>query len=191
MTTQAIGYLDARTEAYVQDILGAIEAHVPLVEAYLVGSGAVGGFDPRTSDVDLVVAVTRPLGGERSELVDHVLGVECPVRDLELVIYVEGSEPPDFELNLSKSQERPDEEAFWFVLDAAIAQDRAVPLLHSLPWAQLFQSVSDDRVRDAARESLAWSARQPDDDEFARLNAARTRHYLAQGEWISKAEARS
>jgi predicted nucleotidyltransferase len=191
VTTPAIGYLDARTEAYVQDILGAIEVHVPLIEAYLVGSGAVGGFDPRTSDVDLVVVVTGPLGGERSELVDHLLGVECPVRDLELVIYVQGSEPPDFELNLSKGQERPDEEAFWFVLDAAVAQARAVPLLNGVPWGQLFEPVSDDRVRDAARESLAWSARQSGDDEFARLNAVRTRHYLAKGEWISKADARS
>jgi len=42
--TTAVGYLDAGTAAYVEEVLGAIAAHVPLVEAYLVGSGATGGF---------------------------------------------------------------------------------------------------------------------------------------------------
>ena len=37
------------------------------------------------------------------------------------------------------------------------------------------------------RESLAWSA-QSSELEFARLNAARARHYLEHGEWISKAK---
>jgi len=33
------------------------------------------------------------------------------------------------------------------------------------------------------------SARQPVEDEFVRLDAARARHYLEHGEWISKPEA--
>jgi len=47
------GHLDARTETHVEDVLDAIEVHVPIVEAYLVGSGSVGSVDPRTNDVDL------------------------------------------------------------------------------------------------------------------------------------------
>jgi predicted nucleotidyltransferase len=185
----AVGHLDARTEAYVEDVLDAIEKHVPIVEAYLIGSGAVGGFDPGTSDVDLVVVVSGSLGGERRALVEHLLGIECPVRDLQLVLYVDGSEPPDFELNVSQGEERPDEDAFWFVLDAAVAPTSAVPLRNGVPWTQLFQPVSEERVREAARESLTWSARQAVEDDFVRLNAARARHFLAHGEWISKAEA--
>jgi len=190
LSAPAVGHLDARTEAYVEDVLDAIEAHVPIVEAYLIGSGAVGGFDPRTSDVDLVVVITRTLGSDRRSVVDDVFGIECPVRDLQLVLYVEGTEPPDFELNVNQGEERPKEDAFWFVLDAALAQERAVPLRNGLPWAQLFQPVPEERIREAARESLAWSARQAPGDEFVRLNATRARHYLAHGEWISKAEAR-
>ena len=47
--------------------------------------------------------------------------------------------------------------------------------------------LDDERVREAARASLAWSERR--DDEFGRVNARRTRHYLEHGEWISKADA--
>ena len=190
MTALAIGYLDARTEEYVDEVLRAIETHVPIVEAYLVGSGAAGGFDSQTSDVDLVIVITRELGDDRRSLVDHLFEIECPVRDLQLVAYVEGAEPPGFELNVNQGEERPNEDAFWFVLDAAGAQERAVPLRNGLPWAQVFPPVSEERVREAARESLAWSARQSVEDDFVRLNAMRARHYLADGEWISKAEAR-
>jgi hypothetical protein len=38
-------------------------------------------------------------------------------------------------------------------------------------------------------ESLEWAERQPPDDEFARLHAARARHDLAHGEWITKRQA--
>jgi predicted nucleotidyltransferase len=188
VTTLTVGSLDARTDAYVRSVLDAIESHVPLVEAYLVGSGAAGGFDPQTSDVDLVVVTARELGGEREPLVDSVQRLEPPVRALELVVYVEGAQPPRFELNLSGGEERPDEEPFWFVLDAAVAEERAVPLLAGIPWTELFEPIPEERIREAAEQSLAWSAQRPDDD-FARRHAARVRHHLAHGDWISKAEA--
>jgi hypothetical protein len=183
--TAALGHLDARTDAYVQDVVRSIAAHVPVVEAYLVGSGAVGGFDARTSDVDLVVVVERPLDDERQRVIGAVAGLDCPVRDLELVLYVQGQEPPHFELNLNHG-EATDAESFWFVLDAALAQEQAVPLLHERPWTDVFGSISEERIREAARESLAWSEGRSGD--FARVTAARSRHYLEHGEWISKAE---
>jgi hypothetical protein len=132
----------------------------------------------------------RPLQHDHAALVGRLLGTACPVRDLELVAYVAGSQPPDFELNLSRGGERPDEHGFWFVLDAALAQEQAVPLVHGRGWAELFEHVSTATARHAARESLAWSERQPAEDEFARLNAARARRYLDRGEWISKEAAR-
>jgi predicted nucleotidyltransferase len=182
--TVAVGYLDPRTEAYVDEVLRAIEAHVPLVEAYLVGSGAAGGFDPRTSDVDVVAVIAQPLGARRRDVVEAVAAVENPVRDLELVLYVEGAAPPEFELNLNHGEEEPDAEAFWFVVDAALAEEHAVPLRNGIPWARLFGRVPEERIREAVRESLEWSERR--DDEFGRVTAKRSRHYLEHGEWISK-----
>ena len=91
--TTTLGHLDARTASYVEDVVRAIAAHVRVVEAYLVGSGAVGGFDARTSDVDVVVVVERPLGGERQRVIDAVTGVDCPVRDLCLTGAKQRREP--------------------------------------------------------------------------------------------------
>jgi hypothetical protein len=182
--TTLAGYLDTRTQAFVDDVLDAIDGHVPLVAAYLLGSGAVGGFDPATSDVDVVVVVERPLGAERGPLVEHLRGIPCPLCWIDLVLYVDSAQPPNFELNLGDG----DESACWFVLDAAVAQDHAVTL-RGRPWSEHFEPIPEDRTRAAAREALAWSERH--DDEFARVTAARARHYLEHGEWLSKAEAQS
>jgi predicted nucleotidyltransferase len=184
-------HLDKRTEAFVAEVVEAIAAHVPVCEAFVLGSGAVGGFDPRSSDVDAVVVIGRALGPERAALVERLAALETPVRDLELVLYVQGRQPPDFELNLNGGVERPDAEPFWFVLDAALAQEHAVPVWRDRPWSDFFAPVPADRVRVAVEESLAWSAGQPEDSEFARLNAGRARHYLEHGEWISKEEVRA
>jgi len=57
-------------------------------------------------------------------------------------------------------------------------------------WSELFDSVGPERVEAAMRESLAWADQAPADNRFARLHAIRARHYLEDGVWISKTEAR-
>jgi predicted nucleotidyltransferase len=190
MTVGGGTFLDRRTEAFLAEALDAIDSHVPVCEAFVLGSGAVGGFDPPRSDVDLAVVVERPLGADRAALVEPLAALETPVRDLELVLYVQGRQPPDFELNLNGGVERPDAEPFWFVLDAALAQAHAVPVWRGRSWSDFFAPLPPDRIREAVEESLAWSARQPPDNEFAGLNTARVRHYLEHAEWISKEEAK-
>jgi predicted nucleotidyltransferase len=188
MTVAARTHLDARTEAFVAEVLAAIDAHASLLEAFVVGSGAVGGFDPETSDVDLVAVVEEPLQ-DRAALAAAVAALRAPVRDLELVVYVQGHRPGDFELNLNHGEERPDEESFWFVLDAAVAQEHAVPVWGERPWGDFFEPVRPEELREALEASLDWARRQGPEDEFARGQAARARHYLDQGEWITKKEA--
>jgi hypothetical protein len=190
MTVAARTYLDARTEAFVEDVLEAIDAHTSLLEAFVIGSGAAGGFEPATSDVDLVAVVDGPLR-DRAALVAEVVAVPIPVRDLELVVYVQGRRPGDFELNLNHGAERPGEESFWFVLDAALAQEHAVPVWGERPWSELFEPVAPEEIRDAMQASLDWASRQDPEDEFARRQAARARHYLEHGEWITKKEAQA
>jgi predicted nucleotidyltransferase len=184
-------HLDPRTEAFVADVLAAIDAHAPVLEAFLLGSGAVGSFDPRTSDVDLVVVVEQLPPADRAALVERVAGIERPVRDVELVLYIEGRQPPEFELNLNEGEERPAAEPFWFLLDAAMAQEHAVPMWGRRSWSDFFDPIPPERIRQAAQEALDWSLRQPADDEFARGNAVRTRHYLDHGEWMTKKEAKA
>ena len=189
MTVATSHHLDPRTEAFVAEVLAAIDAHVPVLGAFLLGSAAVGGFEPRTSDVDLVAVIERA-PGDRAALVESLAAIKRPVRDLELVVYVEGSQPPEFELNMNGAEERPDEPRFWFVIDAALAEERAVPVWGERAWSDFFAPIPAERVREAMQESLEWSERQPAGDGFARVNAARARHYLDHGEWITKKEAK-
>jgi predicted nucleotidyltransferase len=189
VTVTAGTHLDAASAAYVREVLEAIDEHVRVVEAFVVGSGAVGPFDPTTSDIDLVAVVERPLGAKRAGLLERLRGLEPPVRDLELVVYVHGTQPPAYELNVNGGVEHPGEPAHWFVIDAALAQERAAPVWGDRPWSEVFDPVPPERVREAMEQSLAWSERQPPGDEFARVNAIRARHYLAGGGWVSKAEA--
>ena len=177
-------YLDETAERYRASVAAAIAEEVDVLATFVLGSGLVGGYRPGESDLDLVAVVDRPLRGEsRRRAIDRIAELELPGRRLELVLYVRGHQPPDFELNLEVDtdgvREAPDEAPHWFVIDAAIAQDR------SPGWSDYFEPISAERTRRAVEVSLAWSAEHPE-YEFSRLNAARARHYLAQGEWISK-----
>lgn len=177
-------YLDETAETYRARVVEAIEAEVDVLASFVLGSGLVGGYRPGESDLDLVFVVDRPLEGEaRRRAIGRIAALELPGRRLELAVYVRGRQPPEFDLNLEVDadgvREAPDEAEHWFVIDAAIAQDR-IP-----DWGDYFERISAQRTRRAVEESLAWSAANPQ-WEFSRLNAARARHYLEHGEWISK-----
>jgi predicted nucleotidyltransferase len=180
-------YLDETAEAYRTRVVEAIGEAVEVLDSFVLGSGLVGGYRPGESDLDLVVVVDRPLRGEaRHRVIERIAALELPGRRLELVVYVRGQQPPRFDLNLEvdpeSAREAPDEAEHWFVIDAAIAQER------SPRWAEHFDRISDERTREAVEESLRWSRQRPE-LEFARLNALRARHYLDHGEWVSKKEA--
>jgi len=179
--------MEAQLEAFVAEVVEVVEAFgVPVLGAYVLGSALLGGFDSRTSDLDLVVVVARRLDSfERAAVVRALDELTVPARKLELVIYAAGAKPPAYELNYPDGEGEP---PHWFVIDAAIAQEQAKPFT-GRPWGELLEPVSADEVRQAAQESLDWSLRQPADDEFARGTAVRSRHYIEHGEWITKKEA--
>jgi predicted nucleotidyltransferase len=180
-------YLDATAESYRAAVVETLADEVEVLASFVLGSGLVGGYRPGESDLDLVAVVDRPLEGEaRRRATERIAALELPGRRLELVVYVHGRQPPDFDLNLEvdaeAAREVPDEAPHWFLIDAAIAQDR------SPGWTDWFDRIDGARTRQAVEESLVWSAAHPQ-HEFSRLNAARARHYLEHGEWISKAGA--
>jgi predicted nucleotidyltransferase len=179
--------VEAQHEAFVAEVVDVVEAFgVPVLGAYVLGSALLGGFDPRTSDLDLVVVVARRFDSfERAAVVRALDELTVPARKLELVVYAVGAKPPAYELNYPDGEEEP---PHWFVIDASIAQEQAKPFT-GRPWGELLEPVSADEVRQAAQESLDWSLRQPADDGFAQGNAVRSRHYLEHGEWITKKEA--
>jgi predicted nucleotidyltransferase len=149
--------------------------------AYVLGSGLLGGFDPDRSDLDMVAVVERPLSrSERRAVTEALDALPTPVRKLELVVYTVGARPPAWALNYPDGVDEP---SFWFVLDAAIAQERSQPL-RGRPWRELLEPVTEAETRSAAVELLRWAEER--DDELARPHAVRARHYLEHGEWLIK-----
>ena len=181
--------VEAHHEAFVAEVVDAVEAFgVPVLGAYVLGSALLGGFDPRTSDLDLVVVVARRLDSfERDAVVRALDELRVPARKLELVVYAAGAKPPAYEMNYPDGDGEP---PHWFVIDAAIAQEQAQPFT-GRPWGELLEPVSADEVKQAVQESLDWSLEQPEDDEFAQGTAVRSRRYLEHGEWITKKEAQA
>jgi predicted nucleotidyltransferase len=176
----------AEVEAYVAEVGDAVDALVPVAGAYVLGSALLGGFDPDRSDLDMVVVVERAPDAAEGKIVTGALDrLPAPGRKLELVVYAVGAKPPAYALNYPDGD---GESPFWFVLDAAIAQERSQPLC-GRPWRELLEPVTEAETRSAAKELLRWADEQ--DDELTRPHVLRAQHYLEHAEWITKEEARS
>jgi Domain of unknown function (DUF4111)/Nucleotidyltransferase domain len=186
--------------AYVRELVRRLRSVLgdELVGAYLIGSLALGGYEPGRSDVDVAAVVERELSVEVKEAVvaacrHEALG--CPARKLELVLYAQGRMPA-FELNLNTGAGEPlhagfdpsAEPAFWFVLDLAIAHANAEALAGPPP-AEVLPGVARGELEAAVRESLQWFLAHDAPPDDLVLNAARTRRFLDEGVWSSKVEA--
>jgi predicted nucleotidyltransferase len=184
--------------AYARELVRRLAAVLgdELVGAYLVGSLALGGYEPGRSDVDVAALVRRRLGvGEKEAVVAACRheALPCPARKVELVVSVP-ERIPAFELNLNSGEveHRVDLDPspaseHWFAIDASIARQAGVPLLGP-PAAEAFPELPPAVVAEALRSSITWQLehRLPPDDLV--LNAARTRRFLDEGVWSSKVE---
>jgi hypothetical protein len=188
---------------YLSELTLRLETHLErrLAGAWLIGSGALGDFDSLRSDVDVQAVCTTRLG--RAELGRLVAALShpalrCPVRGLEFVLYaredLSDSHAPAFQLNLNTGPRMehhvgydPDAEPlFWFVLDTAIARERARPLA-GLPPSVLLPRPSRPLVLSALRDALAWYHAY--DLAEAVLAACRAWAWATQGRWLSKGDA--
>ena len=168
------------------DELVDVLAEYDVQGAYLVGSASLGAYEPGSSDVDVYAVVARPLDeAVKADLRTRLSTLDPPARRLELVVYSRGeaeNAEPRFELNFGDE----DESAHWFVLDRAIAERHAVPLMGPA-WTDVFAPVSHEQVLEALLQSLAWYERH--DPAGVPLAAARAWAWVETGEWMSKEQA--
>ena len=179
---------------YLDRLVGVLTDAVEIEAVYLVGSAALGAYEHGHSDVDVVAVTSGSLSAdELRALAAAAEALPVPARKLELVVYPRGSDRWELNLNTPDGDEathlglNPDQEpTFWFVLDRAIAEQHAVPLLGP-PWAELFEPVSREAIEAALDEGAAF-------DGWSEANAAlagvRGRAWRETGHWISKPEAR-
>jgi hypothetical protein len=189
------GYLSELTTRVV-DRLGN-----RLIAAWLVGSGALGDFDPQRSDIDVqAVSRTRLARPELERLAAALChdALPCPVRGLEFVLYARedltGPGGPAFQLNLNTGPEMQyhagyepaAEPRFWFTLDVAIAREHGRSLAGPPP-ATILPSLPRAFVLAAHGDAIAWyRAHAP---EQALVTASRAAAWAAEGRWLSKGEA--
>ena len=175
---------------YLDRLVAVLEAGAPIDAAYLVGSAAIGEYEHGRSDVDVVAVTSRSLTlDERYALAAAVDQIPVPARKLELVVYPRGSDR--WELNLNTGGLvglHPDAEpSFWFVLDRAIAEQHATPLVGP-PWGELFAPEPPEAIEAALAEVAAFDG-WDDPVGDAELAAARAHVWRETGRWVSKREA--
>jgi hypothetical protein len=177
-----------------------------LVGLYLSGSLAAGDFDPSSSDVDFVAAVTEELppdlgaavGGVHAELAasglpfsDHLEGSYIPLRALRRYDPADAHHPTigaDWAYGVGRHG--PDG-----VLNRAILREHGVVVLGPDP-ATLVDPVGPDELRAAVRALLRefWAAqdersswlRTRDYQAFAVLSMCRALYALERGRLVSK-----
>ena len=188
----------ARLVAHLRDGLGD-----RLIGAWLFGSGALGDFDPATSDLDVqVVTTVRLPRAERENLAARLShpALACPVRGLELVVYARDDldDPlgPAFQLNLNTgprmaqhaAYDPSEDPRFWFVIDVAIGRE-AGRALAGPPPAEVFPELPEPLVLTSLQQALAWFATNDPRGAQAALAAARAWAWAEEGRWLAKGPA--
>jgi predicted nucleotidyltransferase len=181
----------AELRPYLAELVGRLERVTELEAVYLLGSGALGTWEPGSSDVDVVAVTARSLTPhERLAVAEAAESLPSPARKLELVVYPRGGE--DWEVNLNTGEhvsfDATEEPPFWFVLDRAMAEEHAVALLGP-PWGELFAPVARESVLEALAQALDWQEREEPTGRSSVLNSCRAWAWLETGEWLSKPAA--
>jgi predicted nucleotidyltransferase len=181
----------AELARYLDELIERIGRVVELDAAYVIGSGAYGGFDPEQSDVDVIVVVPRHLDeSEKRAVVGAAESVQPPGRKLELVVYARGSDRYELNLNTGElvSFDPANDPPFWFVIDRAVAEQHAVALAGPR-WSQVFDPVPRDDILDALGAALDWQEAEEPLTASSVLNTCRAWQWLESGRWGSKPEA--
>jgi predicted nucleotidyltransferase len=194
-----------RLEAYVGEVADRVRDVVGerLVGVWLLGSAALGDYDPRRSDVDVQAVATGRLSlSERADLAAR-LGHEAlanPARGLEFVLYAEDDLADDggprFQLNLNTGPrmehhavyDADEDPRFWFTIDVSVARQCGVAFIGP-PAATVFPEPPRNLMVTAVLEALDFYADAHDGGNGALLSACRAWAWAVDGVWRSKADS--
>jgi len=188
---------------YARALAAALEGvlHEALAAVYLHGSGAMGGWLPQRSDIDVLAVSTRSLTEEEKQRVafeTHPERLPCPGTGLELSILNGGvlkplTARPPFELHITTgandakmvdgSGHAGDSD---LVMHFAVTRARGIAVFGPAP-TELLPDVVRDQLVAALADELGWAARNAA-AEYMVLNACRAWRYAETGELVSKLE---
>ncbi len=187
----AVEFAKALTAAFHDILDGSIAG------AYLHGSGAMGGWQPGRSDVDMLFVVRAALTKSAiARLAAATNALVCPGAGVELSV-VRGpvalpAGAPPFELHLTTGADAkvvpgaghggdPD-----LVMHFAVCRARGVALLGPAP-TELLPQVPRDRMLAALLEELRWAAAEAP-AHYTVLNACRAAAFAQSNRMLSKLE---
>jgi hypothetical protein len=193
----------AEAAAYLEELVRRVEKAVGdrLVGIWVIGSAALGDFEPRRSDLDVQAIAMEELPPVQltalaAELAHDVL--PCPARGLEFVLYARkgltDSRGPGFQLNFNTGVDMAThleldaraDPRFWFVIDVAIAREHGVSLVGP-PAASVWPELPRPAIAGALSEALTWYANRDPVQTF--LAACRAWAWAVEGFWLSKRDA--
>jgi hypothetical protein len=196
---------DAELARYVAEVARRVADVVGdrLVGVWLVGSGALGDYDPRRSDIDVQAVATGILPrAEREALAGRLVhgALPNPARGLEFVLYARdelvAQGGPRFQLNLNTgarmdhhvAYDAGDDPRFWFTIDVSIARQSSAPLIGP-PARDVLPEPPRRLVLAALLEAIDFFAALPGSPEQTVLSACRGWAWSVDGRWRSKGES--
>ena len=188
--------------AYLDEVVARLRrlAGDRLLGVWLMGSAALGDFDPSRSDLDVQAVTTERLPLPDREAIVASLEHEAlpvPARGLELVVYArEDLEDAAYQLNLNTGPRMdrhvsfdPDgDPRFWFVIDLSIGRAHARALTGPEA-AAVLPALPRPLVAASLREALAFFAAEDPTGAQLVLAACRAWAWAAEDTWYSKGEA--
>lgn len=202
--------MDTASEKYVQDVAQELCASFKdpsnLLGVYLHGSPALGGYNVRTSDIDIIAVCKMPMTIAEKDAVATRLSrtnLKCPAEGLELnivtldTIQTPSQESP-YELQITTFPNdakavdgagRPGDPRL--VLDFAICRQSGRPIgERSLPCKQIFTPISKDMVLAQVKREVDWGLKlhKQGYGEYAVLNSCRAWKFHHDGILVSKIE---
>ena len=188
--------------AYLDELVARLRgiAGDRLVGVWLMGSAALGDFDPARSDLDVQAVTSERLPLAEREAIVGALEHEAlpvPARGLEFVLYARDDlERAAYQLNLNTGPRMdrhvsfdPDEDPrFWFVIDLSIGRAHARALAGPEA-ADVIPPLPRPLIAVSLREALSFFAADDPTGAQLVLAACRAWAWAADGVWYSKGEA--
>lgn len=194
---ESVAYVDAAVDR-LRSILGE-----DLVGVYLHGSAALGDFDPKRSDIDMLAVSSRSLStDEKRRMVAELSQISLPSPAVGLEFHAvardalrELSRTPDFELHMSTK--RAGEELHVvdgrghggdsdLVMHFAVLREHGVAVSGPQP-AELFPHIPRDRLLEAFAGELEWAERNAS-PSYQVLNACRALRFFEERVLCSKTD---
>ncbi len=186
---------------FAHDLSSSLDVALPgvLLGAYLHGSGALGGFVARKSDVDILFVARRGLTAEEKRVAADVLSNHgpCPGSGIETSIILEACarepEAGAFEMHVTTGTDakvvdgaghKGDSD---LVLHVQVCRAAGVALFGPPP-SEVFGEVPRPLGLSRMRDELAWAMASAS-VEYAVLNACRALRFAREGVVCSKVEA--